>query len=55
MKSNLNNDPDSKSKIGLKSIDNKTEMNDGSYVNRQLIDEQNKRSKAEAEVTKNNV
>jgi hypothetical protein len=46
IKSNLNNDQDTKSKTGFKSIDNKTEMNEGSYVNRQLIDEQNKRSKA---------
>jgi hypothetical protein len=30
-------------------------MNEGTYNNRQLVDEQNKRSKAEAELTKNKV
>ena len=40
-------------KSGMKSIDNKTEANDTGY--RQLIDQQNKRSKAEAELSKNMV
>ena len=30
-------------------------MNEGAYLNKQLVDEQNKRSKAEAELEKNKV
>lgn len=53
LKSNmLPSDPDGRSH--KKSIDNKTETNDGAY-NRQLADEQVRRSKAEAELAKNKV
>jgi hypothetical protein len=52
LKSNiLPNDPDSRSH--KKSLDNKTETNEG--YNRQLADEQVRRSKAEAELAKNKV
>jgi hypothetical protein len=52
LKSNLiPSDPDGKSH--KKSIDNKTENNEG--YNRQLADEQNRRSKLEAELSKNNM
>lgn len=54
LKSNLtNNDNDGRS--NKKSVDNKTELNEGTYNQRQLVDEQNKRSKAEAELAKNKV
>lgn len=58
MKSNISTNPANKdfdTHSGMKSIDNKTEMNEGNYINRQLIDEQNKRSKAEAELSRNKV
>jgi hypothetical protein len=51
LKSNISNQVTSKdfdANSELKSRDNKTEMNDGNYLQKQLIDEQNKRSKAEA-------
>lgn len=43
MKSNLTNEYEMRS--GMKSVENKTEVNDGMSVNRQLIEEQNRRSK----------
>jgi len=42
-------------KGALRSVDNKTEINEGNYAAKQLIDEQNRRSKAEAELAKNTV
>lgn len=40
----------------MRSIDNKTENNDGgNYLNKQLIEEQNKRSKAESDLARCNL
>jgi hypothetical protein len=36
-------------------MENKTEVGEGNYISRQLLDEQNKRSRAEAELAKNTV
>lgn len=43
---NNNSNNEFEMKSGLKSIDNKTDMNDGNYGNKLLIEEQTKRSKA---------
>ena len=52
---NNNSTNEFETKSVLKSIDNKTDMNDGNYGNKILIEQQNKRSKAEAELTKNKI
>lgn len=51
LKSNLSNNNENDGRSNKKSLDNKTETNE--VYNRQLADEQNRRSKAEAELTKN--
>lgn len=56
LKSNISShQQDLDSRSGIRSGDNKTEVGDGNYLARQLLDEQNKRSRAEAELAKNAV
>ena len=55
LKNNCSSNNDYQTKSALKSIDNKTDMNQGTSQNKLLIEQQTKRSKAEAELTKNKI